>query len=140
MRARIDIYIYICMYVYTNMYMCMRARCFHARVWKKSGPARGGGRGREDVDIFLRATRECRERHAFDWPRGEEGERVRAGKAVGVAAVVQNPGGEDERRGRLGGRGGGRGGCGRGWRGGGPPFAVDFSGLFFTGDGPRLPG
>lgn len=23
---------------------------------------------------------------------------------------------------------------------GGPPFAVDFSGLFFTGDGPRLPG
>lgn len=89
------------------MYMCMRARCFHARVWKKSGPARGGGRGREDVDIFLRATRECRERHAFDWPRGEEGERVRAGKAVGVAAVVQNPGGEDERRGRLGGRGGG---------------------------------
>lgn len=23
---------------------------------------------------------------------------------------------------------------------GGPPFTVDFSGLFFTGDGPRLPG
>lgn len=34
------------------------------------GKKRPGGRARvrEDVDIFLRATRECRERHAFDWP------------------------------------------------------------------------
>lgn len=33
---------------YISVYVCMRARCFHARVWKKSGPTRGragaGGR------------------------------------------------------------------------------------------------
>ncbi|KAL0120889.1 hypothetical protein PUN28_008519 [Cardiocondyla obscurior] len=73
----------------------MRVQRFHARVWKKKRPgARGlvAGAGREDVDIFLRATRECRERHAFDWPgvgRGGGGGRARD---------------EDERRGRLGGR------------------------------------
>lgn len=63
--------IYVCMRVCTRtcvrVRVCMRARCFHARVWKKAA-GRAGGRGREDVDIFLRATRECRERHAFDWP------------------------------------------------------------------------
>lgn len=74
---------------YTCVYVCVRAcvrTCACGRdafthvCGKKSGLAggRAGGRwtgdertragGREDVDIFLRATRECRERHAFDWP------------------------------------------------------------------------
>lgn len=66
--------------------------------------------------------------------------REEAGKAGGVAAVEQGARmrGEGDSGGGRGGRA--RGGDGRGWRGGGPPFAVDFSGLFFTGDGPRLPG
>lgn len=63
--------------------------------------------------------------------------------------AVRRAGGRARARGRRyfftrmrgeGDSGGKRGGDGRGWRGGGPPFAVDFSGLFFTGDGPRLPG
>lgn len=73
----------------TCVYTCVRA-CVHTCVcgrdafthvcgkkaaWRTGGRAVDGredesGRagGREDVDIFLRATRECRERHAFDWP------------------------------------------------------------------------
>lgn len=83
-RART--WVYVCMRVCTRVRVCvrvcMRARCFHARVWKKAA-GRAGGRGREDVDIFLRATRECRERHAFDWPgvvgaaAGDHGTRMR---------------------------------------------------------------
>lgn len=70
-------------------YVCMRARCFHARVWKKKrSGARARGRG--DVDIFLRATRECRERHAFDWPRV-------VGSAAGEQGGGEGGGREDER-------------------------------------------
>lgn len=87
---------------------------------ERDGTAEGRGRGgererfelpyREDVDIFFTCNeRECRERHAFDWPGRRE-------------PVMPVEGGQ---------LGGGA---------GGPPFAVDFSGLFFTGDGPRLPG
>lgn len=66
-----------------------------------------------------------------------------------VGATAGRTGGADEWRGRFAGVPGGRGrGRRRGVRAeevaeggaGGPPFAVDFSGLFFTGDGPRLPG
>lgn len=119
----------MCVFVYA----CMRARCFHARVWKKSGPVRGRTRwvgGREDVDIFLRATRECRERHAFDWPGvvGSDGARGAEGKQRGETR------GEDERRGReLRGSGGGGGGW-RGWS----TLCRRFFGAFFYGRRPSL--
>lgn len=124
----------------------MRARCFHARVWKKSGPARGRARTRGRRYFFTRNERVQGEtciRLAGGREGGRGGEaggemREEAGKAGRVAAVEQGT-----RMRATRGEGGGeraRGGDGRGWRGGGPPFAVDFSGLFFTGDGPRLPG
>lgn len=86
-----------------RIHTCVCERDAFTHVCGKKAARRAGGRGREDVDIFLRATRECRERHAFDWPGGrgegeaggEGGERERAGKAVGVA--VGRTGGEDER-------------------------------------------
>lgn len=88
--------------------------------------------GQEDVDIFLRATRECRERHAFDWP-GVVG-------SDGAKGQRESKGGKHEARMRgVGGSSGGAEEVAEGGAGG-PPFAVDFSGLFFTGDGPRLPG
>lgn len=63
--------------------------------------------------------------------------------STGQGVVVEGVGRvERERESTVdaGGRGPGEG-AGEGEVGlGGPPFAVDFSGLFFTGDGPRLPG
>lgn len=89
-------------------------------VEKKRSGARADGRERAGGDIFLRATRECRERHAFDWPRvvgstaGEQGARMRGeGGSAGAEEVAE-------------------GGAG------GPPFTVDFSGLFFYGRRPSL--
>lgn len=66
-RART--WVYVCMRV--CVCVCVYAGAMLSRTCvEKSGRAGAGGRGREDVDIFLRATRECRERHAFDWPGG----------------------------------------------------------------------
>lgn len=90
-------------------------------VEKKRPGARAGERGREDVDIFLRATRECRERHAFDW-RG----------VVGVAA-----GDHGTRRMRGEGDSGARGGGGGGWRGW-STLCRRFFGAFFYGRRPSL--
>lgn len=109
--------------------MCVarKCACVHAGamlsrtcVEKKRSGARADGRARAGGDIFLRATRECRERHAFDWPRvvgstaGEQGARMRGeGGSAGAEEVAE-------------------GGAG------GPPFTVDFSGLFFYGRRPSL--
>lgn len=127
-RLCVSVHVYVCG---ACVHTCVCGRDAFTHVCgKKSGLA--GGRtdegtragGREDVDIFLRATRECRERHAFDWPgvvgavAGVQGGRMRGeGEQPGERAEEVVEGGA-----------------------GGPPFAVDFSGLFFTGDGPRLPG
>lgn len=79
-RART--WIYVCMRMHAYVCVCGRDAFTHVCGKKRPG-ARAGGRGREDVDIFLRATRECRERHAFDWPRvvgaaaGDHGTRMR---------------------------------------------------------------
>lgn len=58
------VHVCVCVWMYAG------AMLSRTCVEKKRPGARAGGRGREDVDIFLRATRECRERHAFDWPGG----------------------------------------------------------------------
>lgn len=108
---------YKCACVYAGA--MLSRTCVEKKAVRRAG---GRGRARAGGDIFLRATRECRERHAFDWPRvvgstaGEQGARMRGeGGSAGAEEVAE-------------------GGAG------GPPFTVDFSGLFFTGDGPRLPG
>lgn len=103
--------------------VCGRDAFPHTHVCgKKSGLARGwaGGRGRQDVDIFLRATRECRERHAFDWPG-----------VVGAAAGETMGRGWEVRATR------GRGGGGRGWRGW-STLCRRFFGAFFYGRRPSL--
>lgn len=65
-------YVYVCVCMYAcvsaaHVCACVGAMLSRTCVEKKAA-WRAGRRGREDVDIFLRATRECRERHAFDWP------------------------------------------------------------------------
>jgi len=79
--------------------VCGRDAFTHVCGKKRPGGRTDGRAAREDVDIFLRATRECRERHAFDWPRGEgEGE---GGSAAGATAgCEQGVARGRERRGR----------------------------------------
>lgn len=128
-RAEIYIYIYICharVLGYTCVCVYAGAMLSRTCVEKKRPGARADGCGREDVDIFLRATRECRERHAFDWPG-----------VVGAAA------GDHGTRMRGEGDSGGGWGARRRWQRVARvvhPLPSIFSGLFFTGDGPRLPG
>lgn len=56
-----------CSLAIAGAYACMYAGAMLSRTCvEKSGRPGGRARTREDVDIFLRATRECRERHAFD--------------------------------------------------------------------------
>lgn len=107
-------------------------------VEKKRPGARGRARTGGRRYFFTRNERVQGETCIRLAEGGREGERVRAGKAVGVAAVVQNPGGEDERRGRL--RGVGRGTrrmwqrVARGWS----TLCRRFFGAFFYGRRPSL--
>lgn len=132
---------YLCMRM---LHAYIRAVCVCARVCgrdafthvcgkKRPGARERGGRGREDVDIFLRATRECRERHAFDWPRGMAGgggggrpwdERMRGEGDSG--------GGREEEE-----KGGARRRWQRGWRGW-STLCRRFFGAFFYGRRPSL--
>lgn len=126
---------------YTSRGTCVRARTrAHLYVYagamlsctcveKKRPGARAGGRGREDVDIFLRATRECRERHAFDWPRV-----VGEAAAAAAAAAAGDHGTRMRGEGDSGRRGGGG---GRGWRGW-STLCRRFFGAFFYGRRPSL--
>lgn len=84
-RARTWVYVCVCVCARARVCacVCVCGRDAFTHVCGKKAAGRAGGRGREDVDIFLRATRECRERHAFDWPgvvgaaAGDHGTRMR---------------------------------------------------------------
>lgn len=122
---RICVCLRACAYVRACVHVYAGAMLSRTCVEKKRPggwtPARGRAGGREDVDIFLRATRECRERHAFDWPgvvgavAGEQGGRMR---------------GEGEQPGESRGGGGGW----RGWS----TLCRRFFGAFFYGRRPSL--
>lgn len=128
-RARTWVYTRVCMRV-QHAYVCARVCvCGRDAFTHVCGKKRPGGRGRAGG-----RARAGGRRYFFT-----RNERVQGETCIRLAGGSRGGGGrpwdEDERRGRLGGaeevaEGGA----------GGPPFAVDFSGLFFTGDGPRLPG
>lgn len=104
----------------TRVCVCGRDAFTHM-CGKKSGLARGQERAGGRRYFFTR------------------NERVQGETCIRLAGGSRGDGG------RTGGRMRGEGSPGRAEEVaeggvGGPPFAVDFSGLFFTGDGPRLPG
>lgn len=112
----VSVYTQVCVYIRVKQHRV------HAHAWKKRWCARALRRAAvpgEDVDIFFTCNeRECRERHAFDWPGwrgGEEGSRGGRGNTVDT---------------------GGRG-SGGGWRGW-TTLCRRFFGAFFYGRRPSL--